>query len=82
MENVVIFKQIPPTNSLKKCIEISLENLYLDIGPKELKHFRSQIVSYGPYLDVFCVILQHSKEGSLRVARRLKKRLGRRLSYR
>ena len=53
MENPVIFKQIPPTNSLKKCVEISLENLDFD-----KRHFQSQVVSYGPYPDVFCVILQ------------------------
>ena len=82
MENAVIFKQIPPTNSLRKCIVISPENMYLDTGPKEFKPFRSQGVSYKPYLDVFCIILQHPKEVSLRVARRLKKRVDRRLSYR
>ena len=32
MGNALIFKQILPTNSLRKCVEISLENLYLDIG--------------------------------------------------
>ena len=32
MENAVIFKQILPNNSSRKCMEISLENLYLDIG--------------------------------------------------
>ena len=32
MGNVLIFKQILPTNSVRKCMEISLENLYLDIG--------------------------------------------------
>ena len=31
MENAVIFEQILPTNSLRKCMEISLENLYLDL---------------------------------------------------
>ena len=31
MGNVLIFKQILLTNSLRKCMEISLENLYLDI---------------------------------------------------
>ena len=34
--NVLIFYQIPLTYSLRKCIEISLENLYMDIGMKEL----------------------------------------------
>ena len=48
MENALIFKQILPTNSLKKCIEISLENLDLD-----KRHFQSQVVSYRPYPDVF-----------------------------
>ena len=28
MENALIFKQILPNNSVRKCIEISLENLY------------------------------------------------------
>ena len=31
-ENALIFYQILSTNSLRKCIEISLENLYVDIG--------------------------------------------------
>ena len=31
-ENALIFSQILSTYSLKKCIEISLENLYVDIG--------------------------------------------------
>ena len=34
--NVLIFYQIPLTYSLTKCMEISLENLYVDIGMKEL----------------------------------------------
>ena len=32
METALIFKQILSTNSLRKCMEISLENLYVDIG--------------------------------------------------
>ena len=32
MAKALISKQIPPTISLRKCMEISLENLYLDIG--------------------------------------------------
>ena len=31
-ENALIFYEILPTNSFRKCIEISLENLYVDIG--------------------------------------------------
>ena len=31
-ENALIFYQILSTYSLRKCIEISLENLYVDIG--------------------------------------------------
>ena len=31
-ENALIFSQILSTHSLKKCIEISLENLPADIG--------------------------------------------------
>ena len=34
--NVLIFYQILSTYSLTKCMEISLENLYVDIGMKEL----------------------------------------------
>ena len=33
-ENALIFYQILSTNSLKKCMEINLENLQLDIGLK------------------------------------------------
>ena len=32
MGNVLIFKQILSINSVRKCMEISLENLYWDIG--------------------------------------------------
>ena len=32
MENALIFYQILPTNSLRKCMETSLRNLYMDIG--------------------------------------------------
>ena len=32
MENALISKQILPANSLRKCVEIGLKNLYLDIG--------------------------------------------------
>ena len=31
-ENALIFYQILSTNSYRKCIEISLENLFVDIG--------------------------------------------------
>ena len=31
-ETFLILKQILSTNSLKKCMEISLENLHVDIG--------------------------------------------------
>ena len=31
-ETALIFKQILSTNYLRKCIEISLENLYVDTG--------------------------------------------------
>ena len=31
-ENALIFYQILSTNSWRKCIEISLENLYVDLG--------------------------------------------------
>ena len=32
LENALIFYQILSINSLRKCMEISLENLYVDIG--------------------------------------------------
>ena len=31
-ENTLIFEQILSTNSLRKCMEISLENFYVDTG--------------------------------------------------
>ena len=31
-ENALIFYQILSTNSLRKCVDTSLENLYADIG--------------------------------------------------
>ena len=31
MKNALIFKKILPTNSLRKCMEISFEHLYVDI---------------------------------------------------
>ena len=34
--NVLIFYQILSTYYLRKCMEISLENLYVEIGMKEL----------------------------------------------
>ena len=34
----LIFYQILSTNSLRKCMEISLENLYVDIGAKKVKN--------------------------------------------
>ena len=37
MENTLIFKQILPTNSLRKCMVSSLENLYVDIGAQRVK---------------------------------------------
>ena len=32
MNNDLIFYQILSTNSLRKCMDISLENFYVDIG--------------------------------------------------
>ena len=32
MENALIFKHILPTSSVRKCMEISLENWYVDIA--------------------------------------------------
>ena len=40
MENALIFKKILPTNSLRKCMEISFENLYVDI--KGLRQVEAQ----------------------------------------
>ena len=36
MGKALISKQILQTNSLRKCMEISLENLYLDIGAERV----------------------------------------------
>ena len=36
-ENALIFFQILSTNSLRKCVDISLENLYMDIGDLRVK---------------------------------------------
>ena len=33
----MIFYQFLPTNSVRKCIEISLENLFVDIGAERVK---------------------------------------------
>ena len=35
--NALIFYQILSTNSLRKCVDISLENLYVDIGDLRVK---------------------------------------------
>ena len=37
MGKALIYKQILSTYSLRKCMEISLENLYLDIGAERVK---------------------------------------------
>ena len=36
-ENAWIFEQILSTHSLTKCMETSLENLFVDIGTKRVK---------------------------------------------
>ena len=36
-ENALIFFQILSTSSLRKCVDISLENLYADIGDLRVK---------------------------------------------
>ena len=36
-KNALTIFQILPTNSVRKCIEISLENLYATIGAKRVK---------------------------------------------
>ena len=42
MGKALISKQILSTDSFRKCMEISLENLYLDIGAKGLKYLKSE----------------------------------------
>ena len=37
IKKALTFYQILSTNSLRKCTEISLENLYVDIGAKKVK---------------------------------------------
>ena len=39
-ENCLILKQILSTNSLRKCMEISVENLYAGIGAKRIKEVK------------------------------------------
>ena len=41
MGKALIYKQILPTNSLRKYMEISLENLFVDIGAKRVKELCS-----------------------------------------
>ena len=36
-KNALIFYQILSTHSLRKCMEISLENLYVDTGAQRVK---------------------------------------------
>ena len=42
--NAQIIFQILPTNSVRKCIEISLENLYAAIGAKRVKEALLDVV--------------------------------------
>ena len=39
MENALIFYQILSTHSLRKCMETSLGNLYMDIGVERVTPF-------------------------------------------
>ena len=39
MENTLIFYEILSTNSLRKCMETSLRNLYVDIGAEGVSLF-------------------------------------------
>ena len=39
MENALIFYQILSTHSLRKCMETSLGNLYMDIGVERVSPF-------------------------------------------
>ena len=39
MENALIFYQILSTHSLRKCLETSLRNLYMDIGAEGVSPF-------------------------------------------
>ena len=50
MENALIFKQILPTNSIRKCMVISLENLYVDIGAQRVKR-SLRVSSSDPFED-------------------------------
>ena len=45
-ENCLILKQILSTNSLRKCMEISVENLYVDIGAKRIKEVKGMKLWY------------------------------------
>ena len=42
MGKALIYEQILLTNSSRKCMEISLENLHLDIGALELKGLKTE----------------------------------------
>ena len=44
MNNDLIFYQILSTNFLRKCIEISLENFYVDIGNKRGREVRYFVI--------------------------------------
>ena len=45
-ENCLILKQIRSTNSLRKCMEISVENLYVDIGAERIKGVKGSKLCY------------------------------------
>ena len=45
-ENCLILKQIRSTNSLRKCMEISVENLYVDIGAERIKGVKGSKLWY------------------------------------
>ena len=42
---ILIFYQILSTNSSRKCMEISLENLYVDIGTVDILSYGYSIIS-------------------------------------
>jgi len=50
MGKALISKQIPSTNSLRKCMEISLENLYLDIAVKSGQEVEKNMLFWVAFL--------------------------------
>ena len=55
-ENALIFYQILPTNSLRKCMEISSENLYVDTWGLRLRRQGDGALA-GKLLAYFFLVL-------------------------